>query len=214
MNSLPDVPKHLTEPVPNRIEPSEEVADWMRAVFIDPQGPLFNADHSHLEHARIGVLLTNVEYTYKGKRVCGQAEEAKPTGANAWKKAQQRQQLERWFGDWFSGQLPDFLITLDAQYIDMQMQRGNPGAVCALVEHELYHCAQATDRNGMPAFDDRTGRPKWTIAPHDVEEFTGVIERYGGVTDELTRTVKAAKKAPTAEEIDIDAACGCGAAVA
>jgi len=213
MTTLPDIPERLTEPEPSRIEPSEAMAEWMRSAFIDPQGPLFNADHSHLEHARIGVLLTNVEYTYKGKRVCGQAEEAEPTGSNAWTKASCRQQLDRWFEGWFSGQLPDFLITLDAEYIDMQVERDNPGAVCALVEHELYHCAQATDRNGMPAFDNRTGRPKWTIAPHDVEEFTGVIKRYGAVTDDLTSTVRAAKKAPATDAVDIDAACGCGASL-
>lgn len=213
MDELPDISEHLRERHPGRIEPAIDVAEWMRCTFIDNSGRLYNPDHEHLQHARIGVLLSNVQYTRKDRMVAGEAREAEPQGANDWRRAMQKQLLHRWFGDEWNGQLPDFLITLDSVYLHDRIEEGNPYAVCALVEHELYHCAQATDRNGIPAFDDRTGRPKWTISPHDVEEFTGVIERYGAVTDDLHDTVEAAKKAPTADAADIDAACGCGASL-
>lgn len=42
----------------------------------------------------------------------------------------------------------------------------------ALVDHELCHVAEA-------GADEDTGRMKWAIVAHDVEEFAAVIERRG-----------------------------------
>ena len=209
---FPDIPGPLRERG-TQIEPAPDLASWTRSAFIAEGAPLENSDHEHLRHARIGVLLTNVRYTTKGKQVCGEAREAAPSGANDWKRASRRQQLLRWFGEEWEGQLPDFLITLDAPYVAGRLEKGDTAAVCALVEHELYHCAQATDRHGFPQFDDATGRPKWTVAPHDLEEFTGVAERYGAATGQLGRMQKALMEGPTVDPADVDAVCGCGATV-
>ena len=94
-----------------------------------------------------------------------------------------------------------------------RLDKGTPYAVCALIEHELYHCAQDTDADGFPAFDSQTGRPKWTIDPHDVEEFVGVAERYGAATDDLQRMQGALRRGPTVEEAAVEAACSCGAPI-
>jgi hypothetical protein len=50
---------------------------------------------------------------------------------------------------------------------------------CALVEHELSHCGQERDEFGMPRFKKSTGMPAFCMRGHDVEEFVGVVRRYG-----------------------------------
>jgi hypothetical protein len=107
------------------------------------------------EHAHIGYLWAAVEKR-KGKRVIGQCETGTPQGAmGTWAKARVEQQITDWFGS-----LPDFIITLDANYC----------AVCgdaefmALVEHELYHAAEDVDSFGAPKFNSQTGRPVFTSA--------------------------------------------------
>lgn len=202
-NGVPDIPQELREPEPTRILTASEWWNWIQSTFIE-EGSLHNPDHSHLQYARIGVLLTNEKYVRKGRRVCGEAREAKPKGSNAWKKCRAKQQLVRWFGP----PLPDFVITLDSLWIRDRVSAGAYDAVCALVEHELYHCAQDTGANGMPAFDSNTGRPRWTIAPHDIEEFIGVAERYGAARDDIQKVAQAIHSGPTVTETDVNAACG------
>lgn len=48
-----------------------------------------------------------------------------------------------------------------------------------VVEHELYHAAQETDAFGAPKFNRSTGRRVFTIRGHELEEFVGVVRRYG-----------------------------------
>ena len=76
--------------------------------------------------------------------------------------------------DWF-GMVPDFIITINAAW---WLQASDVEA-CALVEHELYHCAQDSDEYWAPKFNKQTGRPVFTIRGHDVEEYIGVVRRYG-----------------------------------
>lgn len=77
---------------------------------------------------------------------------------------------------------------------------------CALVEHELYHIAQARDEWGELKFTDE-GLPKLKMQAHDVEEFTGVVRRYGP-SREVEEMVKAAKSVPEIAKINIAKACG------
>lgn len=49
----------------------------------------------------------------------------------------------------------------------------------AVVDHELEHCF-AED-------DEKTGEPKYSILPHDVEEFGAIIRRHGLYTTNLVR---------------------------
>jgi hypothetical protein len=49
----------------------------------------------------------------------------------------------------------------------------------AVVDHELEHC--------FVEDDDKTGEPKYSILPHDVEEFGSIIKRHGLYTTNLVR---------------------------
>jgi hypothetical protein len=186
--------------------PDPVVAEWIQSVFISEDGQLHNEEHRHLAQAVIGVVWTNIPHSRQMHRVAAMAEQP-VFQASGWKRYRQEQQMVEWFG-----QLPDFVITIDAG-IAAQMDDAH---WCALLEHELYHCAQALSPFGAPKFT-KEGKPKFAIRGHDVEEFVGIVRRYGagnaaGATSEL---VKAASKAPEVAKINIARACGtCHLAVA
>jgi hypothetical protein len=180
--------------------PDKDLAAWVKANIISPDGKLHNEDHEHLADAHIGYLWTNTENSSKGRQVIGQAEEP-VFRCGKWQKARQELQVMEWFGD-----IPDFIITLDAVYCTQCSE----SELLALIEHELYHCAQARDDFGMPKFNKDTGRPSYTIRGHDVEEFVGVVRRYGvGSPDgQLAALVEAAKHHPEVSMDRIAHACG------
>lgn len=195
----PDPPRELRH-AETGVRPAPELVDWVRGAFLEDGAPLTNDDHDHLQWARFGAVWTADEYRRKGRLVVGMAE----TGdgrEQKWKRARLDQQLS----DWFGTPLPDFLLTfyapVVAKYDDAQW--------CALVEHELYHCAQDTDKKGQPAFG-QDGRPKYTIRGHDVEEFVGVVRRYGAEAagPGVERMVEAARSDPEVAADSIASACG------
>ena len=49
----------------------------------------------------------------------------------------------------------------------------------AVIDHELEHC--------LVEDDEKTGEPKYSILPHDVEEFGSIIKRHGLYTTDLVR---------------------------
>ncbi len=75
------------------------------------------------------------------------------------------------------------------------------------MEHELYHCAQALDQYDSPKFD-RFGAPVFAMRGHDLEQFLGVVERYGPTTQAEREFLRAAKSAPLIGDGVIDLACG------
>ncbi len=95
-----------------------------------------------------------------------------------------------------------FIITLAADYCaqcsDLEF--------CALIEHELYHLAHATDKYGQPAFT-QDGAPKIKLQGHDVEEFVGVVRRYGASPD-VQALVDAANNPADVGKLNIARACG------
>lgn len=180
---------------------AEDAEVWIHDLFLDSQASLFNPDHSHLEPAFIGVLWTNIANSRQMRPVVGTAEIPKPHNAlSGWVKARAKYQMEQWFGA-----VPDFVITLYAPYADQIEDR----EFCALIEHEMYHCAQKRDGFGMPKFR-KDGKPAYGIRGHDVEEFVGIVKRYGvdaaaGLTKEL---VEAAQFIPAVSASRIAGACG------
>ena len=108
------------------------------------------------------------------------------------------QQIQEWFGD-----VPDFLITFHA---GAAASMDDP-SFCALVEHELYHCAQKLDDYGMPKFS-QDGSPSFCIRGHDVEEFVGVVARYGADAAGVSAMVDAANAGPTIGRASIAGVCG------
>ncbi|VFR20237.1 FIG00956635: hypothetical protein [plant metagenome] len=169
---------------------------WIEREIIAPTGALHNPDHAHLQDADLAILWADQALEKAGRIVLGQAEQVM-FRAGGWQKTRQEQQMVEWFG-----RVPAFLITLAADYCascsDVEF--------CALVEHELSHIAQATDEFGAPKFT-REGLPKLMIRGHDVEEFIGVVRRYGP-SAEVKRMIEAAKSAPTVARTSVAAACG------
>lgn len=68
------------------------------------------------------------------------------------------------------------------------------------------HVAQALDEFGAPRFG-KDGKPKLKIRGHDVEEFVGVVKRYGPSVD-VKRLVDAANAGPELRLGNIAHACG------
>lgn len=180
----------------SEIVPSPELRDWTMDTFIREGGRLRNEDHIHLLDADIGFLWARTGFVKASRLVLGQAEQV-AFRAGGWQKARAEQQMVEWFGD-----IPDFLITLASDYC----AECSDAEFCALVEHELYHIAQELDAFGAPAFI-RDGMPKLKLRGHDVEEFVGVVRRYGASPD-VQRLVEAANSRPEVEKINIARACG------
>lgn len=185
--------------------PAPEILEWAKALILDEDGALHNPEHLHLLQARIGALWSSATAKIRGHPICGQAEIPKLRG-KGFIKPRQEFQLREWFCESPWEPLPDFIITVSAGFAESC----DDATWCSLVEHELYHCGQAVDEFGAPRFNQQSGRPIFTIRGHDVEEFVGVVERYGagaaaGSTAEL---VKAGSKAPTVARATIQGACG------
>ncbi|WP_444756583.1 putative metallopeptidase [Pseudomonas sp. A014] len=179
-----------------RLVPAPEVWDWVSRQILANTGSIHNEDHSHLIDANIGVLWASSGFAKQGRVVLGQAEQLM-FRAGGWQKARQEQQMRDWFGE-----EPAYLITLAADYC----AQCTDAEFCALVEHELYHIAQATDQYGAPKFT-QDGLPKLEMRGHDVEEFVGVVKRYGA-SEDVQQLIDAASRPPEVAKINIARACG------
>lgn len=176
--------------------PANEVQEWIKHQIIDEAGSLFNPDHGHLADADLRFMWASSAFEKKGRHVLGQAEEV-AMRAGGWQKARMEQQMHEWFGE-----VPKFIITLAADYCS----QCSDAEFCALVEHELYHIAQATDDFGAPKFN-KEGQPVLKLCGHDVEEFVGVVRRYGASV-EVQELVDAANRPAEVAQLNIARACG------
>ena len=192
----PMPPTEFTDPLTNRYLPAPDVLKWARATILTEGGALYNEDHAHLEYADVQFLWAPHGFAKQGRTVLGQCEEM-TFRCGPWQKGRQQQQMVDWFGA-----VPEFLITLDASYC----LTCSDAEFCALLEHELYHIAQEQDEFGTPAFN-KYGLPKLCMRAHDVEEFVGVVRRYGA-SEDVQRIIDAAKTAPEVARINIARACG------
>ena len=179
-----------------RLTPAPEVWEWLQAEILADTGSIHNEDHAHLLDADIQVMWASSSFEKQGRTVLGQAEQV-AFRAGGWQKARMEQQMRDWFGD-----VPAFIITLAADYC----AQCSDGDFCALVEHELYHIAQATDQYGAPKFTQE-GLPKLEMRGHDVEEFVGVVRRYGA-SPQVQELVDAANNPAEVGKMNIARACG------
>ena len=179
-----------------RLAPAPEVWEWIQTEILADTGCIHNVDHAHLIDADIAVMWASASFEKQGRRVLGQAEQV-AFRAGGWQKARMEQQMFDWFGG-----VPTFIITLAADYCSTCSDT----EFCALIEHELYHLAQATDKYGQPAFT-QDGAPKLKLQGHDVEEFVGVVRRYGA-SPEVQAMVDAANKPAEVGKLNISRACG------
>lgn len=198
----PMPPKALIDMEGPPFVPAPEMEAWAASAFIAEDAALVNEDHAHLRRASIGFLWTNVPNSRQGRAIVGTAERGQPQGAmGKWAKARAVAQVRGWFGE-----VPDFIITIDALYA----AECGDAEFCALIEHELSHCAQEYDQYGAPKFT-REGRPVWTMRGHDVEEFVGVVRRYGADASGVRAMVDAANRGPEIAAARVAHLCGtCG----
>jgi len=176
--------------------PAPEVWEWLKCEILADTGSIYNPDHAHLIDADVRVMWASAAFTKKGRTVVGQAEQV-AFRAGGWQKARMEQQMLDWFGD-----VPAYIITLAADYC----ADCSDADFCALVEHELYHIAQATDQYGAPKFTQE-GLPKLEMRGHDVEEFVGVVRRYGA-SAQVQELVDAANSPAEVGKMNISRACG------
>jgi hypothetical protein len=192
----PGPPADLIESLQSQLQPAPDLSTWIQETILAEDGPLHNPDHAHLIDAGLCFLWASSAFTKKGRTVVGQAEQVM-FRAGGWQKARQEQQMREWFGS-----VPEFIITLAADYC----AQCSGAEFCALVEHELYHLGQLTDEFGAPAFY-KDGRPKIGLRGHDVEEFIGVVQRYGA-SSQVAKMVEAAKSIPKVSIVSIARSCG------
>lgn len=178
------------------LRPAPEVGEWVQRNILSDDGPIHNVDHSHLIDADLCFLWASTAFTKQGRSVLGQCEQVM-LRAGGWQKARQEQQMREWFG-----YVPQFIITLAADYCS----QCSDIEFCALVEHELMHIGQQIDEFGSPKFD-KEGFAKLCMVGHDVEEFIGVVQRYGASQD-VQRLIDAAKRPASVGNINIARACG------
>ena len=179
-----------------RLTPAPDVWEWITEQILSDNGSIHNPDHAHLLDAPIRILWASSCFEKQDRTVLGQAESVM-FRAGGWQKARQEQQMIDWFGE-----VPDFLITLAADYC----AQCTDAEFCALVEHELYHIAQKLDQYGAPKFK-QDGSPSLTLRGHDVEEFVGVVRRYGA-SEDVQQMIDAAAQPPEVAKINIARACG------
>lgn len=199
----PMPPANLGEFVDGRFSPvyvpAHDVSQWMHESILRPEAPLHNEEHQHLIDADIAFLWAGEGYTKQMRRILGMTEEVL-FRVGRWQRGRQEQQMTEWFG-----RVPGWLITLDADYC----AHCSDVEFCALVEHELYHIGHERDAFGAPAFT-KDGLPKLAMRGHDVEEFVGVVRRYGmgESTGSLAKLVSAANNTPEVAQVSISQACG------
>lgn len=181
------------------IVPAVGLRDWAIKTFVEEDGRLFNIEHKHLLFADLEFLWAATTFQRQGRTLIGLCEQVS-FRVSGWPRWRQEQQFAEWFG-----RVPDFVITLAADYC---REAGDAG-FCALTEHELYHVGHKHDAFGDPEFTQE-GLPKLFLRGHDVEEFVGVVRRYGvGDPDSsLARLVKAACGKPEVSPIQLQHACG------
>lgn len=180
--------------------PAPEIFDFVQATFFNSESPVYNPDHDHLHHLEmpdLSFLWATQGFKKQGRFVLGECEKVM-FQAGGWRRSRQEHQMFDWFGD-----VPKFLITLDAEFC----RECSDDAFCALIEHELYHIGHMKDELGEPAYSMATGLPKIGIQGHDVEEFVGVVKRYG-MSEDVKRLVEAANNGRTHSGFDVANACG------
>lgn len=131
-----------------------------RATEIDRIAPgIIGEFHAHLLDCRVLYLFTTKESHSRGKLV--------------WAKTSKLTDKERWFSSYLDGEdvrQYDFLIMFD---VTAWMEHADdPEWQVALVDHELCHIVEKADEDG-----ELMG--EFVLAPHDVEEFTAIVQRRG-----------------------------------
>ena len=140
----PRPPENLLEPG-WEIEPSKELEDWIKAVFINEGGPLCNPRHEHLRHADIACLWTNACYVDGGMQIAATAELVKISG-KPFARVMTIDHLLLLFG-----RIPTHILKFYAP----AAAASSDATFCRRANHELCHCAQKKDVTRTSALSSR-----------------------------------------------------------
>lgn len=196
------------------VAPALDLEAWVCAEILSPDRPLSIYPHAHLLPAdrggdhdvRVAFLWTTEVENRGGRRTLGTCQLAAPTG-RAWPAAQRRHQLTEWFGE-----VPTFLVVLDALHAAHALATGRPENLLAVIDHELCHAGIMIDEFGVPKLNRVTHEPEWTVVPHEFEEFAGPVERWGIEATGLGRLVDAIDHVrahgPSIAPATLDGLCG------
>lgn len=206
----------LRRPAPPAVEQHVEfaaapgLAAWARAAFLEEDGPFYVDEHAHLAEAWIAWAWAFVPGRTRGRSIIGETQLAAPRGST-WSRLRDAATIAGWWRAMPDAERgadsegPDLLITLYAPWCTA----ADDGSFGALVDHELCHCGQALDGYGAPRINQTTGRPQYEIRGHDVEEFVGVVRRWGArALPDVERMAAAARKRPEFSAAQIAAGCG------
>ena len=86
-----------------------------------------------------------------------------------------------WMIEELFGRIPDFLMTLDGEYWEAASDHEKE----ILVFHEACHMGLKLDADGCPMIDEDSGKARWKLIGHDVEEFSNVVRRYGAHSPDI-----------------------------
>lgn len=140
-------------------------------------------DHAHLRDARVGFIFRDHEVTNGHKVVAASMHLPRLSGS----AAKHWGAFCRWSVTGLLGFEPDFVC-----FVDRCLWKGlSEDEKLALIDHELTHAIQLEDEDGNPRFNQVTFEPIWGIKPHDVEEFTSVIQRRGCWNEDLRTFARA-----------------------
>jgi hypothetical protein len=208
IESFPKIPDEILNAETPHFMGAQELRDWAFQTFIDAEGPLVNLDHSHLVDADICFVWSSQCFAKGGngeKVTVGTAQLANPTGKDG-----SKERTEWMWRLWNGGELPDFVITICAPFV----REAEAASICALIEHELYHLDVKLNPETDEPMLDADDRPVWCIRQHDVEQFIGVVERYGPTSPEEVRFAQALADARFRVDAEIvKACCGCGSRI-
>lgn len=90
----------------------------------------------------------------------------------------------------------DFVILLSAEF----WRAAKEPQRIALLDHELHHATVRLDRDGEPVRDER-GRVCYRMRKHDIEEFSGVVQRYGLYKRDLETFAAAIRSGPSQQSL-------------
>lgn len=194
----PPWPSDVNHPEPYRFAPAPEIYDWLHESILCADSPIYNEAHEHLVGNDTIAFMWAESSVERHQRVAhGQAELIAIRGG-AWSDLRRQSQLEQWFG---VDSIPKAIITLSAGFA----RQADDRTFCALVEHQLYHLAHKHTHMG-PCYD-KCGRAVVCMRGHDVEEFNGVVRRYG-MTGEVRTMVEIANQGAEVSQLNIAHACG------
>lgn len=113
--------------------------------------------HHHLENIRIEYVMADKAPKHGGKEVWGYVR--KISSLPAYLAAEPSDQKD--------GQTESFFVMVISEPVWVNLM---PDKRIALVDHELCHCGVEVDDEG---------NSKLILIPHDLEDFTSIVRRYG-----------------------------------